>query len=105
MSDAIAQLRALCGGPRDGAVLRFALGNALLAAGSAADAAAEFRRATEFDPDYSAAWKLLGRALNDSGDAARARQAWSDGIAAAGRCGDVQAQKEMRVFLKRLDRG
>ena len=104
MSDAVAQLRALCGGPRDGALLRFALGNALLAAGSAVDAAVEFRRATEFDPDYSAAWKLLGRALSDSGDPARARQAWTDGIAAAERGGDVQAQKEMRVFLKRLDK-
>jgi predicted Zn-dependent protease len=104
MSDTIAQLRALCGGPRDGALLRFALGNALLAAGSAADAAAELRRAIEFDPHYSAAWKLLGRALHEGGDPAGARQAWTDGIAAAQRAGDVQAEKEMRVFLKRLDK-
>ena len=101
---AVARLRALCGGPRDGALLRFALGNALLAAGAAADAASEFRRALAFDPAYSAAWKLLGRALSDAGDTAQARQAWNDGIAAAERAGDVQAQKEMRVFLKRLDK-
>ena len=30
--------------------------------------------------------------------------AWCDGIAAAGRAGDVQAQKEMQVFVKRLDK-
>ena len=103
-ADAIARLRGMCGGPRDGALLRFALGNALLAAGAPADAAVEFTRATGFDPDYTAAWKLLGRALNDSGDPAAARQAWNAGIAAAERSGDVQAQKEMRVFLRRLDK-
>jgi len=101
---AIARLRALCGGPRDGALLRFSLGNALLASGAAAEAAVELRRATQFDPDYSAAWKLLGRALVEAGDPAQARRAWSEGIAAADRGGDVQARKEMQVFVKRLDR-
>lgn len=104
-ADTIARLRALCGGPRDGALLRFALGNALLASGATTDAAIEFRRAVEFDPAYSAAWKLLGRTLSDAGDTGAARAAWDEGIAAAERSGDVQAQKEMRVFLKRLDKG
>ncbi len=98
------RLRRLCNGPRDGALLRFALGTALLDAGSAAAAADELRRAVEFDANYSAAWKLLGRALVEAGDPVQARRAWSDGIAAAQRAGDVQAQKEMQVFLKRLDK-
>jgi len=34
----IAGLRSQCGGPRDGALLRYALGNALLEAGDAAAA-------------------------------------------------------------------
>ncbi len=101
----VERLRALCGGPRDGALLRFSLGSALLGAGAPADAAIELRRAVEFDPAYSAAWKLLGRALAEAGDTAQARHAWRDGIAAAGRAGDVQAQKEMQVFVRRLDRG
>jgi predicted Zn-dependent protease len=100
----IERLRALCGGPRDGALLRFSLGNALLANGEAGDAAIELRSAVEFDPAYSAAWKLLGRALVQAGDPVQARSAWSDGIAAAGRAGDMQAQKEMQVFVRRLDR-
>lgn len=105
MNDAsIERLRALCGGPRDGALLRFSLGSALLANGAAHDAAIELRRAVEFDPAYSAAWKLLGRALVDSGNPAQARRAWSEGIEAALRAGDVQAQKEMQVFVRRLDR-
>ena len=102
--DQVSRLRNLCGGPRDGALLRFSLGNALLAAGHFADAATELRRAVDFDPNYSAAWKLLGRALVEAGDAALARQAWSEGMAAAQRAGDVQARKEMQVFLKRLDK-
>ena len=104
MSALVERLRVLCGGPRDGALLRFSLGTALLGEGAAAEAAVELRRALEFNPDYSAAWKLLGRALVESGEVAQARQAWNDGIAAAQRVGDVQAEKEMRVFLKRLDK-
>ncbi|HZX89716.1 MAG TPA: tetratricopeptide repeat protein [Rudaea sp.] len=100
----VERLRALCGGPRDGALLRFSLGNALMAAGAPVDAAIELRRAVEFDPAYSAAWKLLGRALIEAGDPVQARAAWCDGIAAAGRAGDVQAQKEMQVFVRRLDK-
>lgn len=100
----VERLRALCGGPRDGALLRFSLGNALLATGAPADAAVELRHAVERDPAYSAAWKLLGRALVEAGDPVQARQAWCDGIAAAGRAGDVQAQKEMQVFVRRLDK-
>ena len=103
-AEPIARLRALCDGPRDGALLRFSLGNALLAAAAPGAAAAEFRRAVEFDPDYSAAWKLLGRALVEAGDPVLARWAWSDGIAVAQCAGDVQAQKEMQVFIKRLDK-
>jgi predicted Zn-dependent protease len=102
--DPVQRLRQLCDGPRDGALLRFSLGTALLARSAAAEAAVELRRAVEFDPDYSAAWKLLGRALVEAGDPAQACRAWSDGIAAAQRAGDVQAQKEMRVFLNRLDK-
>jgi predicted Zn-dependent protease len=101
---AIERLRALCGGPRDGALLRMSLGSALLAAAQPADAALELQRAVAFDPEYSAAWKLLGRALVESGNPAQARRAWIDGIAAADRVGDVQARKEMQVFLRRLDK-
>jgi len=59
--DAVARLRALCGGPRDGALLRVSLANALIAAGDRSDAVAELRRATEFDADYSAFRQILER--------------------------------------------
>ena len=103
-ADPVTRLRAQLGGARDGALLRMTLANALLAANDAAAAIAELRRALEFDADYSAAWKQLGKTLADTGDAPAAIAAYRNGIAAAQRRGDKQAEKEMAVFLRRLDK-
>jgi predicted Zn-dependent protease len=100
--DLVTRLRAQRGGPRDGGLLRFSLGHALLAAGDTSAAVSELREALAFDPAYSAAWKLLGRALADAGDVQAAAAAWTQGIATAQARGDVQAAKEMAVFLRRL---
>lgn len=98
------RLRKQLDGPRDGALLRFSLGNALLAEGDIAAAIVEFRAATAFDMNYSAAWKLLGNALNASGDLAAAKGAYVRGIEVAEARGDKQAAKEMQVFLRRLEK-
>jgi predicted Zn-dependent protease len=100
----IANLRTQLGGPRDGAMLRYSLGNALLEAGDAADAVLQLREALTFDPEYSAAWKALGKAQLAAGDTTAAAEAWREGIGVADRRGDVQAAKEMAVFLKRLEK-
>lgn len=92
------------GGPRDGALLRFSLGNALLAAGQTDDAITELREALNFDASYSAAWKLLGRAHLSAGQPEAAAEAWRSGIATASARGDKQAEKEMTVFLRRLEK-
>ncbi|RDS82208.1 tetratricopeptide repeat protein [Dyella monticola] len=103
MSALIDTLRAQCGGPRDGALLRFSLGNALLSEGDNAGAVEELRRAVAFDPNYSAAWKLLGKACLAMRDEAGAVEAWRQGIAVAQQRGDKQAEKEMTVFLRRIE--
>ncbi|MBN8712531.1 MAG: bacterial transcriptional activator domain-containing protein [Xanthomonadales bacterium] len=100
----IDSLRRQCDGPRDGALLRFALGEALRDAGDLPAAIDELRRALAFDPLYSAAWKQLGRACLAAGRQADAAEAWRQGVAAADRRGDRQAQREMAVFLRRLER-
>lgn len=87
----------------DNALLRFGLGNAYLARGEPVRAAEHLRRALEHDGTYSAAWKLLGKALMQSGDEDAAIDAYRHGIATARAKGDVQAAKEMRVFLRRLE--
>ncbi|WP_137886130.1 tetratricopeptide repeat protein [Pseudomonas sp. 2FE] len=88
----------------DNALLRFGLGKAYLDAGEYARAAEHLQRCVEFDPKYSAAWKLLGKARQGQGDLAGARRAWEQGLAAAQAHGDKQAEKEMSVFLKKLER-
>ena len=95
-------LSRLIGTPRDGALLRFSLGNEYLKAGDAAQAAEHLRDAVAKDPAYSAAWKLLGRALTESGDLSAALAAYRNGLVAAEGKGDKQAAKEMTVFARRL---
>jgi predicted Zn-dependent protease len=101
----IEALRAQLDGPRDGALLRYSLGTALLDAGDTTEAITHLRAATGFDDGFSAAWKQLGHACQRAGDAQAAADAWRRGIAAAEARGEVQAAKEMRVFLKRLESG
>lgn len=105
MTQRIEALRAQLGGPRDGALLRYSLGTALLDAGDTTEALTHLRAAVDFDQGYSAAWKQLGQACLRAGDAPAAAEAWRRGIAAAEARGDVQAAKEMRVFLKRIEAG
>ena len=85
----------------DTALLRFSLGNAYLA-DNPAKAAVHLTRAVELDPQYSAAWKILGKALSQSGNEPAAIDAYRRGIDVADAKGDKQAAKEMQVFLKRL---
>ncbi|MGA7951726.1 MAG: tetratricopeptide repeat protein [Thiobacillaceae bacterium] len=94
----------LIGTPRDGALLRFSLGNELLKAGEAVQAVVHLRVAVEKDPYYSAAWKMLGKALVDAGQPGEALDCYRQGIAVAEDRGDIQAAKEMRVFVRRLER-
>jgi Flp pilus assembly protein TadD len=89
---------------KDGALLRFGLGNEYLKAGDAQRAVEHLRRAVALKPGYSAAWKVLGKALLSAGREEDALAAWRDGIAAADRKGDKQAMKEMEVFARRLAR-
>ena len=88
----------------DNSLLRFGLGKSWLDEGNGAEAEVHLARCVELDPKYSAAWKLLGKAWVAAGDNAAARAAWEQGIAAAQAHGDKQAEKEMAVFLKKLDK-
>lgn len=88
----------------DSSLLRFGLGKACLDAGEPSKAAEHLRACLAFDGEYSAAWKLLGKALAALQDNDGARSAWQAGLAAAQRKGDKQAEKEMQVFLRKLDK-
>ena len=102
MNPRIESLEKMLGGPRDGAPRRLSLGNEYLKAESPAQAAAAFQAAVDRDPNYSAAWKALGKALLASGDESGALAAYEKGIAVADARGHIQAAKEMNVFVRRL---
>ena len=100
----IESLEKLRGTPRDGALLRYSLGLEYLKAGDRSRAIAELREAVARDARYSAAWKALGRALSEDGRPGEALEAWARGIDAARAGGDRQAEKEMMVFVRRLQK-
>jgi Tfp pilus assembly protein PilF len=89
---------------RDDSLIRFSLGTAYLAQDEpdATAAARHLRVAVVHDPGYSAAWKLLGKALTATDDESAALDAYERGIEAADARGDKQAAKEMGVFARRL---
>jgi predicted Zn-dependent protease len=103
-SGVIANLQKFIGTPRDGALLRFSLGNEYLKSGDAHNAQLQLSEAVARDPGYSAAWKLLGRALTEDGQPQAALDAYRQGIAVAEKKGDKQAAKEMTVFAGRIEK-
>ncbi len=87
---------------QDNALIRFSLGNACLNAKDYEQAVKHLALALKHDPDYSAAWKLYGKALVGAENIDEAITAYQKGIEIAENKGDIQAAREMNVFLKRL---
>ena len=89
---------------RDSALLRYSIGNEYAKSGMWPDAIAALAKAVTLDPTYTAAWKLYARALEQAGRAGEALDAYRRGIVVARQKGDRQAEKEMLVFARRLER-
>jgi predicted Zn-dependent protease len=89
---------------QDSALLRYSLGSEYFKQGDLGRATEHLSEAVRQDPGYSAAWKLYGRAFSEAGRQREAIEALNQGIQTAEAKGDVQAAKEMRVFLKRAER-
>lgn len=100
----IENLQAMLDSGQDNALLRFTLGSQLLKAGDAEQALPHLAAAVLQDAGYSAAWKLYGKALVEAGELQQARDVYRQGIEAAEGKGDIQAVREMKVFLKRVDK-
>ena len=88
----------------DDPVVRFGLAGAYLQAGQAENAVREYEATIRLKPDYSAAHRGLGRALERAGRPEEARAAYKKGLEVAARNGDLQTEKEMEVFLRRLEK-
>ena len=98
----IESLEKMLAAGHDNALLRQTLATEHLKAEHVDRAVEHADQAVVLDPAYSAAWKIRGRALAAAGREAEAAEAYERGITVAEENGDVQAAKEMRVFLKRL---
>jgi Tfp pilus assembly protein PilF len=102
--DIIDRLESMLADGQDSAMLRFSLGSAYLKTGLYTTAIDHLLHALELDKNYSAAWKHYGKALEKNGQTDDAIAAYKSGIAIADKKGDIQAAKEMKVFLKRLEK-
>lgn len=89
---------------QDNALLRYSLAAEYQRLKDYQGSIGQLEKALAFDPGYSAAWKLYARALCKTNQVGAARTAYQKGIRAAEQNGDKQAAREMRVFLKRLDK-
>ena len=77
---------------QDSVILRFGLGNALYKSGNAAEAIPHLKAALEFDPQYSAAWKILAKSQSELGQINQAIDSYEKGMAVA----------EKKVTFRRL---
>ena len=102
--DITENLEAMLARGEDNATMRFALGSAYLKAGSFDKAVGHLSVAVNLDPDYSAAWKMLGKAQTEAGLPDAAIETYRRGIEVATRRGDRQAVREMQVFVQRLEK-
>lgn len=104
IEDRIERLEQLLANGRDDQLLRFSLGSDCLQAGRFNEAIEHLSKAVVHNQNYSAAYKLLGKAHAENSDITSAKVAYKEGIESAERAGDKQAAKEMRVFLRRLEK-
>lgn len=98
----IENLKSLLDQGQDSLILRFGLAQALIKKNDSKAAIEHLVKALEFDNEYSAAYKLLGKAYAQTQQNQLAIDCYEKGIVIAESKGDIQAAKEMKVFLKRL---
>ena len=104
MPDILNNLKKMLGTERENSLLHHSIGNEYFKLKDFEHAENHFRQALVLDSQYSAAWKLLGKTLAAADKYAEAAEAYNQGISIAEKKGDIQAAKEMKVFLKRLSK-
>ena len=101
--DMLETLESLLSAGTDSATLRLGIASSYLKKDNFKAAFTHLQIAVKLDPNYSAAWKLLGNTQIKLGLLEDARQTYSNGIKVAKNTGDIQSAKEMIVFLKRIE--
>jgi uncharacterized protein HemY len=88
----------------DNPMILCSLGIELFKEGNYPEAREHLVRAVENKPDYSVAYRMLGRAHYELHENAEARRVFAQGREVAQENGDLQTVREIDVFLRRLDR-
>ncbi len=88
----------------DNPMVLYSLGNELFKAQKYTEAREYLSRAVRNKPDYSVAYRTLGRTLYELGDDTEARLVFAEGREVAQRNGDLQTVKEIDVFVRRLEK-
>jgi predicted Zn-dependent protease len=82
----------------------FSLGTEMFKEGRYPEAREHLARAVVNKPDYSVAYRMLGRAHFELREDAEARRVFTKGREVAQENGDLQTVREIDVFLRRLDK-
>lgn len=82
----------------------YSLGNELFKEHKYQEAREYLNRAVQSKPDYSVAYRTLGRTLYELHEDAEARRVFTEGREIAQRNGDLQTVKEIDVFVRRLEK-
>ncbi|WP_053058033.1 tetratricopeptide repeat protein [Rubrobacter aplysinae] len=82
----------------------YSLGSELFKEGRYVEARDRLRRAVENKPDYSVAYRTLGRALYELEEDEEALRIFALGRGIAQENGDLQTVKEIDVFTKRVQK-
>jgi Flp pilus assembly protein TadD len=88
----------------DDTVALYGLGDAYLADNQFQNAIDTFQKIIRLKPDYTAAYRELGKALAKAGKNEEARDIYRKGIEISQKTGEGQTGKEMKVFLNRLEK-
>jgi uncharacterized protein HemY len=82
----------------------YSLGNELFKEQRYSEAKKYLSRAVRNKPDYSVAYRTLGRVLYELHEDYAARRVFTQGREVADANGDLQTVKEIDVFVRRLER-
>jgi uncharacterized protein HemY len=85
-------------------MILYSLGNELFKEGRYEEARDLLQRAVENKPDYSVAYRMLGRAHYELHENTEAGDVFLRGKEVALKNGDLQTVKELDVFLRRLEK-
>ncbi|HEV2913464.1 MAG TPA: tetratricopeptide repeat protein [Pyrinomonadaceae bacterium] len=83
----------------DDAMIWYGLASEYLKLEEWAQAVEALRNVLRLNPDYTAAYQMLGSALLSRGEREEARRAWMDGVASADRTGAWKARQHMEGLL------